>query len=326
MSNKEEKYKIVYLKTKTKTRKIVTYKDNDKLSIRIKHEKINVFLEENLIQSNFSYAYRKHRSIYDNARVHLINNYFVKLDIEKFFNNISLNKLADILDYELNKSIAISKKEVKNIIEVCSVYKKGLPLGLINSPILANIYLKEFDSLFYGSLKKIADNYGVKNILFTRYADDLTISFKEYTNIVALEKVVEEIEESAKRNLAKYFLKLNDNKTTFINLSKSNHVRITGISITLDDKGYRRISVGRKRIRNLYLETLRIYELYETSQKSTIDEYEIQKLSGMESFILSIEKQGYSKKYSKGMVSHLETLGFSSLGEMISYLIKKSKK
>lgn len=51
---------------------------------------------------------------------------------------------------------------------------KGLPLGLVTSPILSNIYMKEFDNIIYGKLKKM----GLDNIIYTRYADDIVISFK----------------------------------------------------------------------------------------------------------------------------------------------------
>lgn len=318
MNNKEENYKIVFLKTKTKTRKIITYKENDELKLRTKHQRINTFFEENLVQSDFSYAYRKHRSIYDNARVHLINNYFIKLDIKSFFNNINLKKMSEMLWFELNKSVKISKKEVSSIVDLCSVYKKGLPLGLINSPMLANIYLKEFDSFFYGDLKKLASEFGISNILYTRYADDLTISFKDYDSINSMKEIADVIRKSASNKLANYSLKLNDKKDSLVDLAISNHVRITGVSITIDQFGFRRIAVGRKKIRELYLETLRIYDLYR-SQK-TISYYEVQRLSGMESFILSIEKQGYSKKYSEGMIKHIRKLGFDSLSDMILFL------
>jgi len=46
-------------------------------------------------------------------------------------------------------------------------------VGFITSPILSNIYMKEFDNIFYGRLKEL----GQSNIIYTRYADDMIISF-----------------------------------------------------------------------------------------------------------------------------------------------------
>lgn len=130
-------------------------------------------------------------------------------------------------------------------------------MGLITSPILANIYLKTFDNILYGKLKKL----GLENIIYTRYADDLTISFKNPNEwgVARFNEELTYIEEVITKQLKKYRLKLNLKKKSIINLKVSNHVRITGISITkiTDDK--RRLSVGKKRINKLYDDALQLY-------------------------------------------------------------------
>lgn len=72
------------------------------------------------------------------------------------------NKIGQFI--EINKSSQISRRECYEIVRKCSVGSKGLPLGLVSSPVLANLYLKEFDGLLYGKIKKM----GLKNPIYTR--------------------------------------------------------------------------------------------------------------------------------------------------------------
>lgn len=77
------------------------------------------------------------------------------MDIKDFFPSINHNYLAECLYHEINKNTSISRRECYDIVKKCSVGKKGLPLGFVTSPALANLYLKEFDGLLYGKLKKM---------------------------------------------------------------------------------------------------------------------------------------------------------------------------
>ncbi|MEI4647290.1 reverse transcriptase domain-containing protein [Bacillus cereus] len=313
-------YKVRYINTNGKKRKIVTYANEKK---REEHIEIKEFLERELIFSKFTKAYISKSSIYKNARAHMYNDIFVKYDIEKFFNNINHKILVEILHEQLNLN---NEKDENSILEVaelvsnCIVGKKGLPLGLITSPILANIYLKTFDNILYGKLKKL----GLENIIYTRYADDLTISFKNPNEwgVARFNEELTYIEEVITKQLKKYRLKLNLKKKSIINLKVSNHVRITGISITkiTDDK--RRLSVGKKRINKLYDDALQLYIKKQNKDYVLTDEdfYHISRIKGMESFILSVHKTGYNHFFSGMMQKKLEELGFSSLGELIKNL------
>ena len=105
--------------------------------------------------------------------------------------------MAEILYYEINKKAQISRKECYDIVKKCSIGDKGLPLGLVSSPILANLYLKEFDGLVYGNIKKMELN----NPIYTRYADDMVISYKNTSNMgnEVNEKICKETEDILKR-------------------------------------------------------------------------------------------------------------------------------
>ena len=102
--------KIRYIRTKNKTRKLVTYSSDD-CELRVRHKRINDFIEARFIPSIFSKGYVKNRSIYHNALAHLYNDYFIMLDIKDFFPHICHKQLADKLFYEMN---LLSREQISN--------------------------------------------------------------------------------------------------------------------------------------------------------------------------------------------------------------------
>lgn len=313
-------YKVRYINTNGKRRKIITYENEQK---RKEHSEIKTFLEGNLKFSKFTKAYIAKSSIYKNARAHMYNDIFIKYDIENFFNSVDHKILVEILFEQLNLGGGEKKYsilEVSELVSKCIFGKRGLPLGLITSPVLANIYLKKFDNILYGKFKKI----GLENIIYTRYADDLIISFKNSSNydLDKYSEALNYIEEIITKQLKKYKLRINLKKKSIINLKISNHVRITGISVTKDKQNKRRLSVGNKRIKELYDDALQVYIKKQNKDYVLTDEdfYNICRIKGMESFILSVHKTGYDHFLSGMMQEKLKKFGFSSLHELIKNL------
>ena len=302
-----EGYEVRYIRTKSKVRKIITYAQDDNYH-RNYHEKVVEYIYRYTIPSKFSKAYYPGSSIFYNAEAHLYNDIFIKLDIDNFFPSIDHSYLVACLHYEISKQKEISYKECFNIVEECSVSDKGLPLGLVSSPVLANLYLKQFDGLLYGYLKKT----GIKNPIYTRYSDDLVISFKDdhIDN-----QIVNDIIMQVGKLLKKFKLSLNKKKTQIIDLNISNHVRITGISITKSKDGYRRLSVGSKMKNRLFWSTINAF-----NNKNSVSIGEIHRLKGLCAYVLSIEKQGLEKSYSEKMISMIKERGFESLSDMINHL------
>ncbi|MDY3596892.1 reverse transcriptase domain-containing protein [Anaerotignum sp.] len=299
---------IYYIRTKNKSRKIVTYKSNS-CELCDYHKKVQDFLTERFIPSIFSKGYVQGRSIYHNAVSHLYNDYFIMLDIKDFFQNINHKQLENKLFYEINliSPNQISRKECKEIVDKCSISSIGLPLGFITSPILSNIYLKEFDNIFYGELKKM----NLENIMFTRYADDITVSFKCDTK-EKMAVIEADIIEKVSSILKRYGLRLNTKKTRSYNLNLSNHVRVTGINIIKCPHGKRRLTIGRSVKNKLYWEAVNCFQCGNKDN--------IQHIKGMQSFILSVEKNGYENCFSTNMLKQINELGFASLKDLIDSL------
>lgn len=299
---------VRHIKTKNKTRKIITYRTDD-CELKKQHSTINNFLKERFIPSIFSKGYVKGRSIYDNALSHMYNDYFIMLDIKDFFPHICHRQLSDKIFHEINliNDNQISKKECNDIVESCSVNSRGLPLGFITSPILSNIYLKEFDCILYGKLKCM----NLSNVIYTRYADDIIVSFKTDSKnvLIETERCITDLVELL---LKRYGLQINKKKSRSYNLNVSNHVRITGVNITKKSDDYRHLSVGRSLKNKLFWDAIDCFENKKLEA--------IQTIKGLQSFVLSIEKEGYELCYSEGMLKKIKDLGFSSLKELIDSL------
>ncbi len=304
----EERFKIFYIPKRKGYRKIVTYKSSD-TELRIYHQKVNTLLYRRVLLSKFAKAFIKNRSIIKNAKTHMYNDIFLSFDIKDFFQSINHNWLIEKLYYELNLNHkrVVSKADCASIVNSCSVSQKGLAVGLIPSPFLANIYLKDFDNILYGRLKIL----GLNNIIYTRYADDLTISYK-HTEPIHTDKIRCIVSDL----LIKFGLKLNKDKTRIINLNNSNHVKITGLNIFKSENDFRKISVGRKRKDDLYKLATGLAE----KKSSERQLYEIRRVKGLQSFVLSVEGEKYEQCYSSKMISIVNNLGYSSLKELIDSL------
>lgn len=304
----KEKFNVKYIPKSKGFRKIVTYKKSE-CDLKRFHSKISRTIYNNTLPSKFAKAYIRKRSIITNANAHKYNDVYIFFDIKDFFQNINHNKLVEKLYFEINtkRKKEISKLDCYKIVKSCSLSNKGLGVGLIPSPILSNIYLKEFDNILYGKLKK----FGLPNIIYTRYADDMVISFKKCDKYD-----LEEIELLVRNLLSRYGLKINDDKTKVINLEKSNHVRITGINISKDSQNKRYLTVGRKRKNQLYYDVIKLLNV----KKEDRNKNEIKRVKGMQSFIISVEGESYEDSYSLGMIDIIKTFGFTDLKEAIRNL------
>lgn len=313
-----QKLKRFIRQTGTKKRILYTYSENNP-ELKELHETYVKFLNEHFIPSSFSHAYTKNRSIYTNAILHLNNDVFIKIDVKNYFPSLNHRYLSEAMYFELNKKRpdSITLEECTSLISNSSITKTGLPLGLMTSPVLSNIYMKKFDSLLYAKLKRTK----LKNIIYTRYADDLFISFQssELNNTT-----YQEIIDICKKELSRCYLKINDKKTKLINLDTSNHVKLAGINLVKSVDGKRRLTVSRKTIKDLYFRAISVHDAIKLLDLKFDDDAELNFVKGMQSFILSIEKKGYSQILSPAMHEKIKSCGYDSLENLIASL-KSSK-
>ena len=173
---------------------------------------------------NCSYGFRTGRSTKDavsQVRKHLRRGFngVYDADISGFFDNINHEKLLEFLEQR------IVDRSVLRLIRYwlrCPIVdvdkgsgkkryrypKKGTPQGGVISPLLANIYLHEFDRETYGSGGKLHQF----NARLVRYADDFVILARYIGRPIEL--LVKHILEN------KLWLELNPIKTHILNLKK----------------------------------------------------------------------------------------------------------
>ncbi len=151
-----------------------------------------------------NYAFQKGRNCALNALQHVGYRYTLTLDIADFFDNVTPKHVAGIVP--------------KKIQDYCFI--KGHPRqGLPTSPLIATIAFFRCDYEIIAALKKISSRFS-----YSRYADDLAISFDETNDAGKVSFVVGQI-------LKRHGFSLNQKKTKLQD-SLNGRVVITGIAIT----------------------------------------------------------------------------------------------
>jgi retron-type reverse transcriptase len=108
-------------------------------------------------------AFRKGRSILDNARPHVDKDFVYNVDLKDFFPTITLPRVIGLfkaLGYPPAVAFALGK---------LTTYAGKLPQGAPTSPDLANLICRQLDARLAGLCAKRGWSY-------TRYSDDLTVS------------------------------------------------------------------------------------------------------------------------------------------------------
>ncbi len=174
-------------------------------SVQRKIAKNILFYEE---ISEYATAYRPGSSTLLNALPHVSNSIVMKLDINKFFDHCIYPVIKD-------KVFPTHKYSEANriLLTLLCIYKDSLPQGAPTSPIISNIILKDFD-------EKVGEFCAQRNIVYTRYCDDMTFSgeFDTY-----------EVRRFVKSELRKLGFFINNKKTVV--LKNGQRKSVTGIVV-----------------------------------------------------------------------------------------------
>ncbi len=156
--------------------------------------------------------------------------WFLQIDLKNFFNSITGTWLKEML-LKVYPFPYIDETTLDNIVKV-SLLNGALPQGSHLSPTLTNIIMVPID---YAITEKL-HNYRKHHYVYTRYADDITISCKYKFNPKEIENVIREIF----RDFNVPF-HINEDKTRFGSSSGRNyHV---GLILNKDNK----ISLGHEK-------------------------------------------------------------------------------
>jgi RNA-directed DNA polymerase len=235
-----------------------------------------------------AYAYKKGTSIKCNARQHQDSHYLLKMDFQNFFNSITVELFALML---VKLNIEISPED-QSLIEHLAFWcpskktdgKRILSVGAPSSPFISNWIMSGFDEVVYQLCQQ-------ENIVYTRYADDLTFSTRQKNSLFKLPKQIKMLLRAQFNGL----IVINDTKT--ISTSKKHNRHVTGITLTNEGN----LSIGRERKRYISL-------LLHKFSINQLDSEDIGHLSGLLSFANHIEpgfKDKMAKKYSQSIINQV---------------------
>lgn len=234
------------LKKKNKSREIYSVDDKSIRLYKMMAKSIsNRFIfeiskPENAKIRNVPYAYYPGRSANKNAKNHQPFDFTISMDIKEHFASITPSMVHHLLTpLELY---------------LCFIDKK-LPQGLPTSPVISNIAMMEVDRAILSELSRLFSDeftpvdrvfYGIKNFRYTRYSDDIVVSFNLHQACVkSYRKAFLYIENIIKQTIRRFGFESNNRKVK-MQTEKSGYRIITGVSVSRDS-----IKPTRKTKRNL---------------------------------------------------------------------------
>ena len=183
------------------------------------HSFLNILIFKKLNVHEFVYSYVDNKNVFDMVYLHKDNKSFYKTDIKNFFGSIDRDIVSKTIKDNLNTlNIEIDKKYIDGILNLILI-DNILPVGFITSPSVSNSVLYNFDKYIYNVMES-------KEILYTRYSDDLVFSTENFKKLINVEKIIEEYFEI---NLNNKFI-LNNIKSKF--MDKTRRIQILGLIIT----------------------------------------------------------------------------------------------
>jgi hypothetical protein len=223
-------------------------------------------------------AYRDGVSIADNARVHSGRWPILKLDFERFFNNITAAAWQRFLASQ--ETVRLDRADTMLVTKalfwgVGHSTPRCLSIGAPSSPLVSNVIMFDFDT----SMHSFAEKHGIR---YTRYADDITVSAKEFLKLHQFEK---HLRSYISRNKTPELIVNEEKRVVF---SASERRLVTGLVLTPDGK----VSLGRDRKRELA-------SLIHRHLLGQLDVDRLGYLHGMLAFALSSERAFVGRMRSK---------------------------
>ena len=157
--------------------------------------------------SEYAHGFCIKRSIKSNATAHLNQECLINLDIKDFFTSIDRKRIYNLFYY------CGYTAQISNLLSRLCTYENHLPQGGVTSPYLSNLICSRLD-------KRLASLAKKWSAVYTRYADDITISGNK--GISRLLPLVNEIIENEG-------FQLNQSKSRI--QYKNNRQEITGLTI-----------------------------------------------------------------------------------------------
>ena len=161
-------------------------------------------------------AYIKGGGIRANVEPHATHRYFFLMDLEDFFPSIRVHRVTYVF------LTAGYSSSVANMLGALCTCTGSLPQGGVTSPALSNLTCIRLDNRIAGAASR-------RNLAYTRYADDITLSANTPRALRRIEPLIREIVRSEG-------FRVNAMKTRFAGPRVS--TRITGLTRNSSDPGF----------------------------------------------------------------------------------------
>ena len=277
-------YCLTYKKEYCYFQKVIPKKDKTErilnvpnLSLKVVQKWILKEILEKIFVSEQAMAFVPHKNgLRENAERHKKNIFLLEMDITNFFGTITEQQV-----YTLFCNIGYNTKVAGILANLCT-YDNYLPQGAVTSPYIANLVCYHMDARINGYCSR-------KDIVYTRYADDLTFSSDNRMLLNKIEKFIKYI-------VTDEGFTINDKKTRYL----SNEVKKTVTGITINDDS---IHVDKKFKRDLRAQIYCSIKLKDYQNNSQI--------LGKIAYVNSIEKGFRDKiiRYITNLITRTEFVG-----------------
>ena len=250
-------------------------------------KKINDVILSGMPVSVYAKSYSIGDSPLGNALPHLHNRTIIKLDIRQFFDHVTYPMIKEKV---FRKELFSESNRI--LLSLLCMHNESLPQGAPTSPAISNILLYDFDS-------RIGEWCRQKNIVYTRYCDDMAFSgdFENWYPIDVIRKVRSE--------LKKYGLFINGKKTKI--LHDGQRKKITGIVV--NDMPNASLAY-RKKIRQemYYIRKFGLQGHLRNTCSMDLTEHYLHSLLGRINYVLSINHIKEFEEYKKTVISLIRSL------------------
>ena len=226
-----------------------------------------------------AHAYVKERSTVTAMQTHQKNNskWYLQMDLKDFFNSIDGVWLKKMM-LEVYPFKFIPEKDLDSIIKA-SLLNGTLPQGSHLSPTLTNIAMVPIDH----AINEKLTNYKGHHYVYTRYADDITISCKEKFDP---DEIIREIKYIFREWAVPF--RINNQKTRFGSIAGRNYH--LGIIVNKDNQ----LSVGHEKNQKFRAQ---IFNFCTVGHEWEI--HDVQKMLGLISYYRAIEPNFVEKVLTK---------------------------
>lgn len=137
--------------------------------VKVIQRRLKAILELLYRPKSAAHGFIVSRSIRTNASRHVKKKYVINIDLENFFDSITFPRIFGLLK---SPPFNFGIKAASAAAQACT-FNGHLPQGGITSPVLSNIIASSLDKKLTAFAKK-------NNGQYTRYADDITLSFNSH--------------------------------------------------------------------------------------------------------------------------------------------------